>query len=374
MITGHAAVSRVALFASIPVLALVTLAAGCATPTTTTPSAAGRTATTQPSVSTTSPRAASGPPAAVPTTTTGPPVVPGQPACTDWPANSPREPLPASFVPVAVLRCVTGDQTIPGKGEWETATLQRADKDLAALIAALRLPPIARSPGMMCPDLVILPPQIALVNAAGKTLFPRLPTGGCGLIQGPVLVAVAALPWQTVSVRLVAQVQSQAEVSSGCTSAYSDPFAQSESYRRAPGAAGYAALPSSLRICVYAAGNGTDGSQLLRGTTVTGPAATALIDGLSSPLRLTVCTLPRAMFAVVTGLSADGPVVYVELGGCDRVYRPESLSGGVLGMSMGQATPAAEATIEAVTSTAAPPGLSATPAIIATPAAGGAVN
>ena len=114
---------------------------------------------------------ARGPPAAVPTTTAGPPVVPGRPACTDWPANAPREPLPPSFVPVAALRCVIGDQTIPGKGEWETATLQRADKDLAALIAALRLPPIARSPGMMCPDLVMLPPQIVLVSADGKTLI-----------------------------------------------------------------------------------------------------------------------------------------------------------------------------------------------------------
>ena len=183
-----------------------------------------------------------------------------------------------------------------------------------------------------------------------------------------MIAALAALPWQTVLVRLVAQVQSQAEVSSGCASAYKDPFAQSESFRRAPGAARYATPPSSLRICVYTEGTGTNASQLLRGTTVTGPVATALFDGLSGPLRLTVCTLPRAMFAVVTAIGPGYPVVYVELGGCERVYRPETLSGGLMGISIGQATPGAEATIEAVTS------IAGTPAISATPAAGGAVS
>ena len=45
---------------------------------------------------------------------------------------------PVSFVPVAALRCVQTYQMIPGKGQWLTATLERADKNLAPLIGALR--------------------------------------------------------------------------------------------------------------------------------------------------------------------------------------------------------------------------------------------
>lgn len=347
MITGHTRASRVMLLASIPVLALVTLAAGCGTATT--PPAAGGTSTA-PSAgkpATSSPAPVSGTPAPVPTTTAGPPVVAGEPACTGWPADAPHEALPATFVPVTVLRCVTGYQTIPGKGQWETATLQKADKNLTALTRALRLPPLVRKPGIMCPQLAMVPPQIALISADGKTLVPRLPLGGCGLIQPPVLSALARLSWQTVSVRLVAQVQTQSEVSSGCTPGYRDPFTQNESSQLSSGGALYAAPPAALRICVYASGQDT--ARFLRGTTVTGPTVSALLAGLSGPRRTAVCSLPHAMFAVVGGADAASPAVYVELGGCDRVSRYESLSGGLMGMATGQATPDAVAIIESVT-------------------------
>jgi hypothetical protein len=351
MVKGHTRVNRITLFASIPVLAFVTLAVGCGTakaPSGAAPAASG-TGTTRPSAAATSSGATSATPTAAPTTTAGPPIVSGQPACTGWPANSPHARLPTSFVPVAVLRCVNGDQTIPGKGEWQTATLERADKDLGALIAALRLPPGVRSPGMMCPDLVELPPQIVLVNAAGKTLAPRLPTGACGLIEGPVLAAIAALPWQTVSVRLIAQVQSQAEVSSSCPPSYKDPFVLYASARQTSGAAPYTAPPASLRVCVYALGGAANTSRFVGGTTVTGSTVTSLADGLSGPLHLTVCSLPHEMFAVLGGSGPGSAVVYVELGGCDRVYQPETLAGGLMGISTGQATPNAVAIIESVT-------------------------
>jgi hypothetical protein len=362
MITGHTRASRVALVASIPVLALVTLAAGCGTATA--PSAVGGTATTGPSAgksATSSPTQGTGTPTAVPTTTAGPPIVPGEPACTGWPAHAAHEMLPPSFVPVAVLRCVSGYQTIPGKGQWQTATLQRADKDLAALIAALRLPPLVRSPRMLCPEIAMVPPQIALINADGKALVPRLPTSGCGLIRSQVLAALAALHWQTVSVRLIAQMQTPAEVASGCAPAYKDPFALNESSQLSSGGALYAAPPASLRICVYAAGGGTTTTQFLRGTTVTGSTVSALLTGLSGPRNTAACTLPHSMFAVVGGEDAGSSVVYVELGGCDRVYRYESLSGGLMGMATGQASANAVSIIESVTHPR--------PAIVSSPAA-----
>lgn len=186
------------------VAAVAAMATGCATASTSTPSAAGRTSGTGAASASSSASASAAP---VPTTTTGPPIVAGQPACVGWPGNVTRsKTLPASFVPVAVIRCVTDYQMIPGQGQWETATLERADQRLTTLVTALRRPNQTRPPGTFCSDLVVLPPQVVLVDKDGQAIWPALPVTGCGLVQGEVLGALAALPWQKVSVRLVAKV------------------------------------------------------------------------------------------------------------------------------------------------------------------------
>lgn len=114
--------------------------------------------------------------------------------------------LPVSFVPVSVERCVNGAETIPGKGLWETATLERSDSGLAGLISALRQPNVTRHPGTVCPALAMVPPEVLLIGADGEKLIPRLPATSCGLVQSRVLAALDGLHWQTVSVRLVAQI------------------------------------------------------------------------------------------------------------------------------------------------------------------------
>jgi hypothetical protein len=114
--------------------------------------------------------------------------------------------LPVSFVPVSVERCVNSAQTIPGKGLWTTATLERSDSGLAALIRALRQPSVAHHSGTVCPALAIIPPHVLLIGANGEKLVPRLPTSGCGLILSQVIVALDALRWQPVSVRLIAKI------------------------------------------------------------------------------------------------------------------------------------------------------------------------
>jgi hypothetical protein len=139
-------------------------------------------------------------------TVSGGRVTPGEPACAGWPASARTASLPVSFVPVAVERCVNGAQTIPGKGLWQTASLQRADSGLDALISALNQPPGKHQPGTACPALAMIPPRIVLFSATGQELIPRLPVTGCGLIQSQVLAALAALPWRLVSVRLIAEI------------------------------------------------------------------------------------------------------------------------------------------------------------------------
>jgi hypothetical protein len=183
------------------VAALAALAAGCATASTSTPAATGGSSGTG-TASASPPASASAAP--VPTITTGLPLVAGRPACAGWPQNVTRsKKLPASFVPVAVIRCVTNYQMIPGKGQWLTATLERADQNLEPLLAALQRPNQTRPPGTFCSDLVELPPQFVLIDANGQAIWPVVPVTGCGLPQGELLGALAALPWQKVSVRLV---------------------------------------------------------------------------------------------------------------------------------------------------------------------------
>lgn len=349
MITRRARAGRVTLLASIPLLALVTFAAGCGTVTTPTVGTTDVPATTQPPPSASGSPGSPASPAPVPTTTGGT-ITPGVAECTGWPANAARVTLPASFVPVAVLRCVTAYQMVPGKGQWLAATLERADAGLAPLTAALRRPHVERNPGVMCPELAMLPPQIVVIDGKGTQIIPRLPLGACGLVQEQVLSALAALHWQPVSVRLISQVQTPQETASGCTPQFKDPFIlYGTSPKPSAGGAVYTAPPASLRICVYSAGSAATAAQFLRGTTVTGSTENVLLAGLSGARSGSLCTLPHSMFAVVQGESAGAPLVYVELGGCNRVLRYATESGGLMGISTGQATSQAVSIIEDVT-------------------------
>jgi hypothetical protein len=198
----------------------------------------------------------------------------------------------------------------------------------------------------MCPDIAMLPPRFALISGDGKMIMPRLPLTGCGLVAQQVLAALSALPWRPVSVRLVSQIQSQQEVATGCAPQYRDPFALYVSLRPSPGGSVLRAAPAALRICVYNSGGATSTPQFVRAATVTGATETALLAGLSGAGRATLCTLPRPMFAVVGGQGS--PEISVELGGCYRVLRYESRGGGLMGLSVGQATPGAVETIESL--------------------------
>jgi hypothetical protein len=242
---------------------------------------------------------------------------------------------------------VSGYQTIPGKGQWLTATLERAGPDLAPLVAALRRSPEHTAPGRICPAIAILPPRIVLISGDGKAIVPRLPLGGCGLVQPQVLAALAALPWQRVSVRLVSQVQTQQEVASGCPPGLKDPFVVYGSPRPSPGGAVFPVRPAALRICLYSSGGAANPAQFARSATVTGTAERELLAGLSGAGRASQCALPHSRFAMIE--SPPAPLIYVELGGCDRVLRYESAPGGLTYLSTGQATPGAVAAIESLT-------------------------
>jgi hypothetical protein len=91
-----------------------------------------------------------------------------------------------SFVPVTVERCVSSAQTIPGRGLWSTATLERADSGLAALVTALRQPSATHHSGI-CPAIAMIPPAVVLISAQ-------------------VTLALNGLHWTQVSVTLVSPI------------------------------------------------------------------------------------------------------------------------------------------------------------------------
>lgn len=222
-LSSIARISSRTVFLAVPLIAAGALAAGCASAHSTAGAAGPVASSTGPAqaassaTSTPTPRSAPGsaPASPVPTVSGGQ-AAPGEPYCAGWPtADTATVSLPVSFVPVSVERCVHGAESIPGKGLWTTATLQRSDSDLTALINALREPPAPQRKGTACPMIAVIPQQVVLINASGEKLIPRLPVSGCGLVQSQVLAALNALHWQTVSVRLIAKIDSTQPTVSG---------------------------------------------------------------------------------------------------------------------------------------------------------------
>src|ERR1700722_10891783 len=219
-ITPITRLARQARAYSVPLLVAGVLAAGCGTvaanPGGPNEPAAGPASTSAAAAASASASAASGSassvPGAAPTATPVPTVSggvmigAGGAACAGWPANAPHGKLTALFTPVAVERCVSSLQQIKGKGEWLTATLERSTDKLATLTAVL-MAPSERQPDVMCPQFVVIPPQIVLFSSTGQELIPRLPVGACGSINSEVLGTLATMTWQPLSVRLVSKVE-----------------------------------------------------------------------------------------------------------------------------------------------------------------------
>jgi hypothetical protein len=204
MITPISSIARLARqtrAVSVPLLVAGALAAGCGTV------AANNGGPDQPvgATSASASAPASAPSATPVPTVTGGPVIAGDTACVGWPSDAPHGKLTTFFQPVAVERCVTGIQSIPGKGEWETATLEKSTDNLAALVEALLQPSTRVHPGVFCPELAVLPPQVLLISSTGKQLIPRLPVGACGITNARVLTTLAMRSWQPVSVRLISK-------------------------------------------------------------------------------------------------------------------------------------------------------------------------
>lgn len=248
-------------------------------------------------------------------------------------------PVSARFVAVAAIRCIGSEQVVPGGGLWQFELWQVAEHGLARLTAALRRPSATPPPGVICAAYLVSVPLFVLLGSDGRLIYPRLPTDECGHPQRQVLAAVQALHWMTVSAQRGRQVETQAVIESGCPVGWKDMIgflsgsAGDQSLRPSRGGPVFSPRPSWLRVCLYRDRSGPLDTVFVGGGRISGPAETALLAGVAAGRGSAACARAHTMFAVVLPPQIGAMPAYVEIGGCQRVLRPDN--------RIGQASPAA---------------------------------
>jgi len=280
------------------------------------------------------------------------------------------ERLPANFDAVAAYECQEAIVTVAGRGQWSVENERKASDGLSSLSSALSRPDQKPPAGSFaCPTDFVSGPLFALVAGNGRLIRPRIPVGECQQPQLAVLAAVAALPWVIVHHRLLHQVETPAELESGCPTAFKDLFdLYALSLERSPAGPSLNAHVASITVCAYrdtkSAINHPDG-RIVPGADVpvgafvgwgrfSGPAEMNLLRGLRSGRRTAGCASQHPRFAIIMPTGGQFNTV-VELGGCDRVLRISLVPGRQPLTNrevdkIGQATPQAVALIERVAS------------------------
>lgn len=264
-----------------------------------------------------------------PTTTAVTGGVAGVP-CTATTAK-PTGPIPAAFRPVAVVQCYPLARGIPGRGLWRFEVKQQADHRLAAFIAALRRPSVATPPQVMCAVPAFGDPSFALVDRHGRIVRPALPVGECGRPFPAAIADLRHLPWVTVSVRRTVQLATRAELQAGCDPRWKDIIQmENGSLLGQPSAGGpaFSPRPPQLRICVYQDGPDT----FIGGGIISQAAESKLLGDIQGGRTSVRCLRPHADYAVLLAVSPafrGGQIAEAELGGCDRILRPDNRVGTI---------------------------------------------
>jgi hypothetical protein len=125
-----------------------------------------------------------------------------------------------------------------------------------------------------------------------------------------------------------------ANLASGCQDNQSDMLALEA--QEQPGAVAssggplFSSRPHAVLVCVYRYVAGPQDTNLIRSGVLTGATETALLTGLSAERGSASCKVGHTRFAVLqasTAVTGSNQVAWVELGGCDRVLRPDNTVG-----------------------------------------------
>ncbi|WP_203780385.1 hypothetical protein [Paractinoplanes rishiriensis] len=239
-----------------------------------------------------------------------------------------------TFHPVAAARCEEGTQRRPDGGTDAIAVENHAD-DVAALIAALRLPdapPPPESsaddevPALLCPADGYAPPRLVLLDAQGRWVRPHIPRGDCGKPLAEATAAMDGLRWTRVKTRVLGEVVSAEAAASGCDQVATDMVWFTGVYppTRQGDLAPLAADTASVRLCIYEVKPSGRDSEKPQGTFVSGrllPSTrwAAVKQAIQSSGEAPPCPAPATRFAHLTTPRGD---IHAELDGCHRLVAP----------------------------------------------------
>ncbi|GGO08340.1 hypothetical protein [Micromonospora parathelypteridis] len=255
---------------------------------------------------------------------------------------TPAEPEPRigridpAFSPVAAVICGRQIRPGPNGGQEQVATERRAE-EIAALLAALRLPNQRARGENICTLDMVVPPWLALVDDRGRWLRPYLPTTSCGRPRPEVLAALDGSQWTTVDTRTVGPVGSPAAEAAGCAQRWAD-MVWVETTNGRPATPGPAIPPAAgpMRLCVYQVpasqqGGGKPAGDFVYGGPLPAERQAGVLRALANRRAVVDCATPASRFAVLRPLDGAGPERYVELDGCRRFLIVPTTGGAQLG-------------------------------------------
>ncbi|HEX8343841.1 MAG TPA: hypothetical protein VF657_03735 [Actinoplanes sp.] len=254
---------------------------------------------------------------------------------------APLQRLGGAFHPVAAVRCREDTQRRPDGGTAWIAVEDRTD-DVAALLAALRLPDVppppersagaeSPNPDQLCTADGYSPPRLVLLDGQGRWVRPHIPRDDCDKPRPEATAAMDKLRWTRVTTRVLGEIQSAEAAASGCDQVFTDMVWFTGVYP--PTRRGDFAPPAddaaSVRLCIYQVqANGRDsekpqGDFVSGGMLPTGRWAAAR-KAIRTSGKATTCTTPADRFARLETARGD---IYVELDSCRRLVAPGVLPG-----------------------------------------------
>jgi hypothetical protein len=227
------------------------------------------------------------------------------------------------FAAVAAVLCGNHPARRPDGGDDLVASERRAT-DVAALVAALRLPDEPPTNGACTLDLPAVP-WLVLLDARGRWVRPGVPQDACGKPRVEVRRAVEELRLIPVSSRPIREIESAGAAAAGCSERWADMiWVETTMGRREWSAVAGPLLggASPVRLCAYRVPaseqrSGKPGGEFAYGGPLTADRWAAVERGVLAAAPAAPCAEPASRFALLR--AETGGEVYVEQDGCRRI-------------------------------------------------------
>jgi hypothetical protein len=237
--------------------------------------------------------------------------------------------LGTDFVSVAVVVCRGFPEQRPD-GSTVAVEGEYRSEDVAALVAALRLPDQPRTADVCSLEMVTVS-WFALLNAEGRWIHPGVPLDTCGKVRIEVREAIGNLKLTTVRSKDIATIVPKEATAAGCYPGYADMVwveasdaSVASSLRREPLRTDPLASAAQVRLCVYTVAKQEQGTVKPAGTfeyggVLAADRRAAIGKALAAAGAPAECSTPASRFALLANADKTLPQVFVELDGCRRL-------------------------------------------------------